>query len=332
VILKMKKTVPVVTVFFFFKLLRKESVTWSREAKTPRFRSHHDHQGALCLLSCKLYLRIAISKCSQPAELRDLGELYNATNGADWDWDTVGSHWVFTPTANPCKGKWQGITCLLPSPGTTYYVSEISLSSYNLVGTMPDSIGVFSHMSTLELSTNQVTGTIPASVSNLTQLLNLNLESNQLEGTIPAALGSLGNLTLLSLSSNQLKGTIPATLGSLSQLTFLSLCPNQLTGTIPAALGSSSRLIALSLDYNELESTTPAALGSLTNLTALYLDFNLLEGTISSALGSLSQLTFPVFELQPAGCTMRDGDRLDKSSICCEWLVGQKVKPSHRTY
>jgi Leucine-rich repeat (LRR) protein len=240
---------------------------------------------AVCVL-------LSLSAPNLPSyEISALHDLYNATNGANWRWKPVGSHWVFTPTANPCVGKWQGITCVLPSPGTTYYVSEISLQSFNLMGAIPESVGVYSHLKSLKLRNNHVTGTIPASASNLTQLQDLDLHLNLLSGTIPDALGSLSQLTYLYLASNQLESTIPAALGSLSQLTFLELGYNRLNGTIPDALGSLSQLTVLSLRANQLEGTIPAALGSLSHLTDLDLHSNQLEGTIPAALGSLSQLT-----------------------------------------
>jgi Leucine-rich repeat (LRR) protein len=204
----------------------------------------------------------------------------------------VGSHWEFKTTANPCEDQWQGITCVLPSPGTTYYVSELSLPGFHLVGTLPDSIGAFSQMSSLILNINHVKGTIPAALSNLTQLQYLGLGLNGLLGTIPAALGSLSRLTYLDLYFNLLEGSISSALGSLSQLTHLDLESNRLTGTIPATLGSLSQLTDLYLDLNQLEGTIPASLASLSQLSSLVLYANQLTGPIPAALGSLTKLTY----------------------------------------
>jgi Leucine-rich repeat (LRR) protein len=160
-----------------------------------------------------------------------------------------------------------------------------------LVGTLPHTIGVFSHLNALDLIVNHVSGKIPDCVSNLTKLMNLDLESNLLSGTIPTPLGSLSQLTHLDLGHNLLSGTIPASLGSLNQLTYLTLSSNQLEGTIPATLGSLSNLTILYMYTNHLEGTIPATLGSLSQLTALDLYFNQLDGAIPAALGFLNNLT-----------------------------------------
>ena len=62
----------------------------------------------------------------------------------------------------------------------------------------------------LYLSSNQLSGPIPASLGNLPKLATLYLSSNQLSGPIPASLGNLPKLATLYLAGNQLSGCLPA--------------------------------------------------------------------------------------------------------------------------
>jgi hypothetical protein len=56
-----------------------------------------------CLLCAVYVLLSAYAAPNLPSyEISALHDLYNATDGEDWRWKPVGSHWVFTPTANPC--------------------------------------------------------------------------------------------------------------------------------------------------------------------------------------------------------------------------------------
>ena len=85
----------------------------------------------------------------------------------------------------------------------------------------------------LDLSSNQLSGEIPDSLGTLKALKLLNISHNKLSGKIPASLGDLENLESLDLSHNQLSGSIPPTLTKLQQLTTFDVSNNQLTGQIP---------------------------------------------------------------------------------------------------
>jgi hypothetical protein len=81
-------------------------------------------------------------------ERQALYDLYTSTNGDDWIYlDGDLGHWNFTdPDVNPCSSSdpWQGLSCTVISsePSNYYcYISEITLSDFNLRGTIPESIG-----------------------------------------------------------------------------------------------------------------------------------------------------------------------------------------------
>ena len=64
------------------------------------------------------------------------------------------------------------------------------------------------------ITSNQLTGTIPASLGNLTGIFNLELDFNQLTGSIPASIGNLPNFSSFTVDFNQLSGTIPVFTGA----------------------------------------------------------------------------------------------------------------------
>lgn len=85
----------------------------------------------------------------------------------------------------------------------------------------------------LDLSSNNLMGEIPPSIGNLSSLLLLNLSSNQLEGHIPASLGDISTLEQMDLAKNDLSGEIPQELSKLSMLAYLDVSSNKLCGRIP---------------------------------------------------------------------------------------------------
>ena len=85
----------------------------------------------------------------------------------------------------------------------------------------------------LDLSSNNLMGEIPPSIGNLSSLRLLNLSKNHLEGKIPASLGEISILEQLDLANNNLSGTIPEELSGLSMLASLDVSYNRLYGIIP---------------------------------------------------------------------------------------------------
>ena len=211
-------------------------------------------------------------------ELNALIDLYNSTNGAGW---TNRTDWL-SSTVSECT--WYGVTC------TDNHVTNLNLTSNNLVGTIPSSISGLAYLQYLNLGVNHLTGSIPAEIRTLMSLLLIDLQNNQLEN-IPVSLGNLTNLLYLDLSSNYLTGNIPAFLGNLTKLQHLALSNNHLTGDIPPWLGSLTSLQLLYLAFNQLTGTIPPELGSLTNLRYLALSGCQLKGPIPAPLTNLTLLS-----------------------------------------
>ena len=143
--------------------------------------------------------------------------LYNATGGANW---TNNDNWL---SAEPIS-TWHGVTT-----DENDRVTEVSLFSNNLVGTIPD-LNALTQLWTLSLSDNQLSGPIP-DLSALNRLYTLNLYDNQLSGPL-LDLSALNNLGLLQLQDNQLSGPIEG-LHHLTTMSTLNLAGNSFC--LPAA-------------------------------------------------------------------------------------------------
>ena len=221
-------------------------------------------------------------------ELSALHDLYYDTQGIHWLWrnDSTGTHWNFTDGSNPCTDQWQGISCVLPPPFDTYYVSNISLQGYNLAGNLSDSIGHLAFLRSLILTKNYLTGTIPANVAMLSSLEELDLSRNFLERFVPAGLCELSALRILDLHFNYLTGTVPRELSQLTQLQMISLSYNKLSGTLENRFNATAQidLHNVILNDNAFTGTLPEEILSNVHLKALYLDNNCFTGTLSDSL------------------------------------------------
>jgi len=83
-------------------------------------------------------------------------------------------------------------------------LTYLSLSSNDLSGIIPESIGNLTSLTYLSLSSNDLSGIIPESIGNLTSLTNLNLSYNDLSGIIPESICNISNPSNISLDYNNL--------------------------------------------------------------------------------------------------------------------------------
>lgn len=92
---------------------------------------------------------------------------------------------------------------------------------------------VFPINTIFDLSSNDLNGEIPTSIGGMSSLRLLNLSRNQLEGLIPASLSNISALEQLDLSKNNLSGEIPQELSKLHELGVFDVSSNNLCGPIP---------------------------------------------------------------------------------------------------
>ena len=95
-------------------------------------------------------------------------------------------------TGAPAWCSYYGVTCNSNSTSATYAsVTQISLVSQGLVGTIPSSIGSLTSLTFIEFGSNSLYGAIPSSIGSLTLLQTLWIGNNRLSGSIPSRIGSL---------------------------------------------------------------------------------------------------------------------------------------------
>ncbi len=181
-----------------------------------------------------------------------LMDLYTATQGAAW---TNSSGWG---GAQGSECSWYGITC-----DGTGVVTQLLLDNNNLVGTLPESLGVLNRVGTLSLANNALSGSLPASLGYMNDLRYLRLNNNQLSGPLPEAWTHADILVELRLGTNQLSGQIPEWMGQKEDLQVLGLSGNQFSGPVPASLADLPALDQLLLQNNQLSGVLPEALFAL---------------------------------------------------------------------
>ncbi len=208
-----------------------------------------------------------------------LVDLYNSTNGPDWN---IAMNWL---TEKPVS-TWYGITL------TGTRVTYIRLVANSLQHQIPATISNLTALESLDLGTNHLSGSIPSSIGNLSHILYLYLNNNELSDSIPSSLGNLPNLLSLQLYSNYLTGSIPSALGNLKNLGILYLGYNRLGGSIPASIGNLIHLYYLQLYDNQLSGTIPSSIGNLINLRTLELENNQLSGEIPFSISNLKKLNY----------------------------------------
>ncbi|KAL0377170.1 UNVERIFIED_CONTAM: Receptor-like protein EIX2 [Sesamum calycinum] len=141
---------------------------------------------------------------------------------------------------------------------------NINLSSNNLTGTIPSSIGKCSYLKVVDLGNNNLSGEIPNSIGQLNQLQSLHVKNNLIAGNLPLSLKNLSSLETLDLGNNKLEGALPPWLGeSLTSLRILSLRSNLFSRGIPSSLSNLTSLQVLDLAENSLAGSIPASLGDL---------------------------------------------------------------------
>ena len=173
------------------------------------------------------------------------------------------------------------------------FLTTLDLSSNELSGNIPSSLGNLSKLTTLDLSGNDFSGEIPSSLGNLSKLTTLNnLSQNKFTGKVPSSLGNLLNLTELILCANNFVGEFPSSFGNLSHLTVLDLSQNNFVGEISSFFGSSDHLTDMDVGNNILHGNFPLKLLNLTKLISISISGNQFSGMLPPNMGSLSNLEF----------------------------------------
>ncbi|XP_074263370.1 uncharacterized protein LOC141586137 [Silene latifolia] len=181
---------------------------------------------------------------------------------------------------------WEGVTC----DHKHNRVTNLTLHSSGLSGTISPFIGNLSFLHTLYLYNNSLSGQIPSSLGGLFRLQNLGLNKNALVGGIPANLSGCINLQFLDIKYNHLEGAVPAELRALSKLEYFFMDSNNLTGPLFDIIQNFTFLEKVSAAYNAFTGTIPNSIDRMRNLTSICLRGNKLSGILPMSLFNLSSL------------------------------------------
>ncbi|PRQ24919.1 putative protein kinase RLK-Pelle-LRR-XII-1 family [Rosa chinensis] len=180
------------------------------------------------------------------------------------NWSTI------TPVCN-----WVGVIC----GAHNHRVTELNISYFGLVGTIPPELGNLSLLVDLDIQNNSFQGTLPQELAHLCRLKFINLGNNKFMGVIPSWFGSLYKLQGFRLFGNQFVGSIPATIFNLSALQIFNLRYNQLSD-IPNEIGTLNQLEKLLVQNNALKGPIPMGVFNISSLTTASFYGNNLNGRI----------------------------------------------------
>jgi hypothetical protein len=117
--------------------------------------------------------------------------------------------------ANECE--WYGMQCKDDK------VDLIYLFSSNLVGTLPDDIGLWTDLSDFSLYNNNLAGTLPSSIGAWSKLTYFSVSTNKMTGTVPKEVAKWASIQTASFHTNMFIGTMP--------VIGINFCPKNGTGT-----------------------------------------------------------------------------------------------------
>ncbi|CAN7058060.1 unnamed protein product [Brassica rapa subsp. trilocularis] len=166
------------------------------------------------------------------------------------------------------------------------HLQSLNLSSNNLAGILPDSIGNFKYLKVLKLYGCSFFGNIPSSLGNLSYLTHLDLDGNDFTGELPESLSNLHQLTKLLLASSKLTGNFHHALLNLSELTAIDFSSNQFEGMLPSNMSSFSKLEYFDMSVNSFSGPIPSSLFMIPSLTRLNLEKNIFSGPVE--IGNIS--------------------------------------------
>ncbi|TVU33417.1 hypothetical protein EJB05_25234 [Eragrostis curvula] len=222
------------------------------------------------------------SSCTQEEKISLLKFLEGLSHGS-------GLTTLWQNETNCCM--WEGITC-----DTDGLVTETSLASMGLEGSISPSLGNLTSLLSLNLSHNSLSGQIPAELLLHRSIVALDVSFNNLHGDLhklPSILGrdmerdipddlyNATSLEHLSFPNNQLHGTLsPENIVKLSNLVTINLANNELSGKIPDSIGQLKRLEELHLKYNSMFGELPSNLSKCSNLKTTILGSNIFHGQL----------------------------------------------------
>ncbi|KAL9286723.1 putative leucine-rich repeat-containing, plant-type, leucine-rich repeat domain superfamily [Arabidopsis thaliana] len=231
---------------------------------------------SLCLIFCLSNSILAIAKDLCLPDQRDaLLEFKNEFYVQEFD-----PHMKCEKATETWRNKtdccsWNRVSCDPKTGKVTTTSPELELSSNNISGILPDSIGNLKYLRSLSFRTCNLFGKIPSSLGSLSYLTHLDLSYNDFTSEGPDSGGNLNRLTDLQL-----------VLLNLSSVTWIDLGSNQLKGRGIVDFSIFLHLKSLcSLDLSYLNTRSMVDLSFFSHLMSLdELDLSGINLKISSTL------------------------------------------------
>ncbi|XP_033148522.1 receptor-like protein 48 [Brassica rapa] len=219
--------------------------------------------------------------------------------------------------------SWDGITC----DHKTGNVLDLNLWSSSLNGPLRSSSGLFKlqYLQSLNLSSNNLAGILPDSIGDLKYLRVLGLSGCNLFGKLPSSLGNLSDLTVLELDGNGFTGELPVSIRNLKQLTKLLIASSKLSGNFHQALLNLTELTAINLVFNQLEGTLPSNMSTFSKLEYFNVGSNSFSGSVPSSLFMIPSLTYLNLERNHFNSLLEIGNISSPSKLQTLILGGNRL-------
>lgn len=127
--------------------------------------------------------------------------------------------WISQNLEHECD--WDQVTC-----NDKEQVIGISAHGIDMIGSLPEELGILSHLQFFDASQNRLQGSLPSSLTGMTDLKSLGVSLNNMAFSIPTEIGLLTNLESLEMAFNTITGDLPQELKQLTNLQLLDVFHN----------------------------------------------------------------------------------------------------------
>jgi hypothetical protein len=153
-----------------------------------------------------------------------------------------------------------------------------TLAGNNLVGQLPEELGLLIGLEHLSLFYNELAGNLPEKMQYLTLVNFVAMESNLFTGPIPDWISAWTNLEVLALGDNQFSGELPS-FAALDKLNEVAIDSNFLTGSVEV-FNDALALEVLFVQNNEFDNDITDLFLNLDNLRVLDMHSNNMGGNL----------------------------------------------------
>ncbi|KAM3240106.1 hypothetical protein ACQJBY_053659 [Aegilops geniculata] len=241
-------------------------------------------------LGLALVLLISLASPASSCTEHEEASLLQFHAGLSWD-GGLAATW----RSNKDCCTWEGIIC--SSPNRT--VTEVSLASRGLEGSVSPFLGNLTSLLRLNLSHNSLSGGLPLELVSSSSITILDVSFNQLNGRLHelASPTPARPLQVLNISSNLFAGQFPSTTWeAMKNLRALNASNNSFTGHIPTYFCNSSPSFAvLDLCLNKFSGNIPQQIGDCSKLRELRAGYNNISGEIPDELFNATLLEYLSF-------------------------------------